>query len=328
MQTGVVDGAENNPPTYVTQNHHTVTKFYNHTGHLIIPEIFVFSKTKWNKLSAEDQTLIKKLSREAQMEQRKLWDIKVADSFAKMKTDGVTIVTDVDYDAFFKATQPVRDKYGKDYAVYIGDYLLCKCFKILAENSSLKDISVDSNSMTKIVIGEIDQLGSRFDKNIDVKTYLKRISSKTAELFSLSLYTGASSSGCSERLSRQLWHIGHNIGMAFQIIDDILDYAGDEKTLGKSPGSDLKQGNLTLPVIYALSLKDQRFLSLIGKQFYTEEDIGEIIDYVKTSGSLEASIKLAEKYSSKAVNLISKLPDNENREMLREITKKLLYRKY
>ena len=119
MQTGVVDGAENNPPTYVTQNHHTVTKFYNHTGHLIIPEIFVFSKTKWNKLSAEDQTLIKKLSREAQMEQRKLWDIKVADSVAKMKTDGVTIVTDVDHDAFFKATQPVRDKYGKEYAALI-----------------------------------------------------------------------------------------------------------------------------------------------------------------------------------------------------------------
>jgi len=116
MQTGVVDGAENNPPTYVTQNHFTVTKFNNHTGHLIIPEIFVYSKTKWNKLSADDQALIKKLSKEAQMEQRKLWDLKVEDSVAKMKAAGVTIVSDVDYDAFFKATQPVRDKYGKDYA--------------------------------------------------------------------------------------------------------------------------------------------------------------------------------------------------------------------
>lgn len=241
-----------------------------------------------------------------------------------------TLVHDdvVDDSKLRRGQETVQSKYGKDYAVYIGDYLLCKCFKILAENSSLKDISVDSNSMTKIVIGEIDQLGSRFDKTIDVKTYLKRISSKTAELFSLSLYTGASASGCSERLSRQLWHIGHNIGMAFQIIDDILDYTGDEKTLGKSPGSDLKQGNLTLPVIYALSLKDQRFLELLGKKFYTEEDIGEIVGYVKASGSLEASIKLAEKYSAKAISLIGKLPDNENRDMLREITKNLLYRKY
>ncbi len=119
MQTGVVDGAENNEPTYVTQNHHTVAKFYNHTGHLILPEIFVYSKTKWEKLSKDDQALIKKLAREAQMEQRTLWDKRVADSRAQMKKDGVTVVTDVDKDAFFKLTQPVRDKYGKDYAALI-----------------------------------------------------------------------------------------------------------------------------------------------------------------------------------------------------------------
>lgn len=119
MQTGVVDGAENNEPTYVTQNHHTVAKFYNHTGHLILPEIFVYSKVKWEKLSKDDQALIKKLAREAQLEQRALWDKRVADSRAQMKKDGVTVVTDVDKDAFFKLTQPVRDKYGKDYAALI-----------------------------------------------------------------------------------------------------------------------------------------------------------------------------------------------------------------
>lgn len=116
MQTGVVDGAENNEPTYVTQNHFTVAKFYNRTAHLIIPEVLVFSKAKFNKLSAEDQALVRKLAREAQLEQRKLWDEKVADSLAKMKAAGVTIVEDVDQPAFFKATQPVRDKYGAAYA--------------------------------------------------------------------------------------------------------------------------------------------------------------------------------------------------------------------
>ena len=119
MQTGVVDGAENNEPTYVTQNHYTVAKFYNRTAHLIIPEVLVFSKAKFNKLSAEDQALVRKLAREAQLEQRKLWDEKVADSLAKMKAAGVTIVEDVDQPAFFKATQPVRDKYGSAYAELI-----------------------------------------------------------------------------------------------------------------------------------------------------------------------------------------------------------------
>jgi len=115
MQTGVVDGAENNVPSYVTGNHFTVAKVYSLTGHLIIPEIFVFSKAKWAKLSAEDQTLIKKLAREAQMEQRQLWDKRVTMDTARMKASGVTIVADVDKDAFFKATQPVRDKYASAY---------------------------------------------------------------------------------------------------------------------------------------------------------------------------------------------------------------------
>lgn len=116
LQTGVVDGAENNPPTYVTQNHYTVAKFYNLSGHLIIPEIFVYSKAKWNKLSPEDQALIKKFAKEATTEQRALWDKRVASDLEKAKAGGVTIISDVDKDAFFKATQPVRDKYGAAYA--------------------------------------------------------------------------------------------------------------------------------------------------------------------------------------------------------------------
>lgn len=116
LQTGVVDGAENNVPSYVSANHFSVNKFYSLTGHLIIPEIFVYSKTKWAKLSPEDQALIKKLAKETQMEQRRLWDKRVAMDSARLKAAGVTLVSDVDKQAFFKATQPVRDKYGAAYA--------------------------------------------------------------------------------------------------------------------------------------------------------------------------------------------------------------------
>jgi tripartite ATP-independent transporter DctP family solute receptor len=118
MQTGVVDGAENNPPTYLTQNHHQITKYYNLTGHLIIPEIFVFSKRSWEGLSKEDQALIRKLSAEAQIEQRQLWDAMVKDSTEKLKAAGVQFV-EVDKKAFYDATKPVRDKYGAKYAALI-----------------------------------------------------------------------------------------------------------------------------------------------------------------------------------------------------------------
>ena len=118
LQTGVVDGAENNPPTLLAQNHYTVSKVYSLTGHLIIPEIFVFSKKSWEGLSKEDQALVKKLSTEAQFEQRKLWDAYVGEAETKLKAAGVQFVPS-DKPAFYKATQPIRDKYGVKYAALI-----------------------------------------------------------------------------------------------------------------------------------------------------------------------------------------------------------------
>jgi tripartite ATP-independent transporter DctP family solute receptor len=118
MQTGVVDGAENNEPTVLAQNHYQVAKVYSLTGHLIIPEIFVFSKRTWETLSKEDQALVKKLSREAQLEQRKLWDEKTAKATEELKAKGVQFVK-ADKPAFYKATQPVRDKYGSKYAALL-----------------------------------------------------------------------------------------------------------------------------------------------------------------------------------------------------------------
>lgn len=118
MQTGVVDGAENNPPTYLTQNHYQITKFYNLTGHLIIPEIFVFSRRSWDQLSKDDQALVMKLSREAQMEQRGLWDAMVKDSTEKLKAAGIQFV-EVDKKAFYEATRPIREKYGSKHAALI-----------------------------------------------------------------------------------------------------------------------------------------------------------------------------------------------------------------
>jgi tripartite ATP-independent transporter DctP family solute receptor len=120
LQTGVVDGAENNEPTLLAQNHYQTAKgkVYSLTGHLIIPEIFVFSKVSWDKLAKGDQDLIRKLSREAQMEQRKLWDAMVADATKKLQASGVKFVK-ADKQAFYKATQPVRDKYGAKYAALL-----------------------------------------------------------------------------------------------------------------------------------------------------------------------------------------------------------------
>jgi tripartite ATP-independent transporter DctP family solute receptor len=120
LQTGVVDGAENNEPTLLAQNHYQTPKgkVYSLTGHLIIPEIFVYSRISWDKLSKADQTLIRKVSREAQLEQRKLWDHMVGEATTKLKAAGIKFV-EADKQAFYKATQPVRDKYGSKHAALL-----------------------------------------------------------------------------------------------------------------------------------------------------------------------------------------------------------------
>lgn len=116
IQTGVVDGAENNPPSLYTANHFKAgAKYYAQTNHLIIPELLVMSEVAWKKLPPADQALVKRLGREAQMEQRKLWDAAVADYTTKLKAEGVEFIT-IDTKPFFEATAPVRAKYGAQFS--------------------------------------------------------------------------------------------------------------------------------------------------------------------------------------------------------------------
>lgn len=236
---------------------------------------------------------------------------------------------DIVDDSKLRRGQPtIQSKYGKDYAVYIGDFLFCVCFKILASMSSLQNIKIDSNSMSRICLGEIDQLSSRFDTELSIKSYLSRISGKTAELFSLSLYIGAAESGCSDSLSKQFWKIGHNIGMAFQIIDDTLDYIGTDESIKKSAANDIKQGIFTLPLIYAALKNKKDFEPYFKRDFFSTEDINHIIMLVNKHNGVGKAIDLADKYTKKAFKLINTLPENPYKKVLKELSEKLLVRKY
>ncbi|HZS81597.1 MAG TPA: TRAP transporter substrate-binding protein [Stellaceae bacterium] len=116
LQTGVIDGAENNPPSFYFDNHYQVAKYYTLTEHLIVPEMLVFSKKTWTTLSKADQDLLVKFSREAQLEERALWNKKEEDAMAKMKAAGIQIIPIADKKPFQDAVKPVWDKYGTKYA--------------------------------------------------------------------------------------------------------------------------------------------------------------------------------------------------------------------
>jgi tripartite ATP-independent transporter DctP family solute receptor len=121
LQTGVVDGAENNPPSFVFDNHYQVAKFYTIDEHLIVPEMVVFSKKSWDAMSKEDQELLVKFGKEAQLEERKLWEIYEQQAMDKAKAAGIQIVqiSDADKKAFQDAVKPVWDKYGPKYAATV-----------------------------------------------------------------------------------------------------------------------------------------------------------------------------------------------------------------
>jgi tripartite ATP-independent transporter DctP family solute receptor len=121
LQTGVVDGAENNPPSFVFDNHYQVAKFYTIDEHLIVPEMVVFSKKSWDAMSKDDQELLVKFGKEAQLEERKLWEIYEQQAMDKAKAAGIQIVqiSDADKKAFQDAVKPVWDKYGPKYAATV-----------------------------------------------------------------------------------------------------------------------------------------------------------------------------------------------------------------
>jgi tripartite ATP-independent transporter DctP family solute receptor len=116
LQTGVVDGAENNPPSFVFDNHYQVAKFYSLSQHLIVPEMLVYSKRGWEQLSSDDQALMRKLAREAQADARVLWDKKEADAFERMKAANIEVDPIDDKKPFQDAVKPVWDKYGAKFA--------------------------------------------------------------------------------------------------------------------------------------------------------------------------------------------------------------------
>jgi tripartite ATP-independent transporter DctP family solute receptor len=115
LQTGVIDGAENNPPSFVFDNHYQVAKYYTLTQHLIVPEMLVFSRAGWDQLSGDDQGLIKKFSRETQLDARELWNKTEAEAMQRMKTAGIEIIPVADKKPFQDAVKPVWDKYGTKF---------------------------------------------------------------------------------------------------------------------------------------------------------------------------------------------------------------------
>ena len=224
----------------------------------------------------------------------------------------------------------IRATFGNNVAVYAGDYLFVTCFKLMADYaSSMNSLQVNSRSMEKILSGELGQMDDHYNLNVTVNEYLENISGKTAELFALSCSVGAFESGTSKQFAKQAYDIGQEIGLAFQMIDDILDYTQNSQSIGKPVLEDVRQGIYSLPLIYALQEKRTELLPLLTKKDQmTTEDTLQVYEIVHQCQGVEKAQKLAEKYTAQALKNIQKLPNNpqKTKETLLVITEKILNR--
>ncbi|MGJ0782283.1 polyprenyl synthetase family protein [Lacticaseibacillus rhamnosus] len=223
----------------------------------------------------------------------------------------------------------IQKQFGPDTAVYAGDYLFVVCFKLLAHYaSSLRSIQQDSGSMEKILKGELDQMATRYQTQITINDYLKQVSGKTGQLFALSCFIGAYESGGTTNFAKTAEKIGMNIGIAFQLLDDILDYTSDGETLGKPVYEDVRSGVYSAPLILAMQRDRQAFLPLLAKKEHiSDTEMIQLRDLVIKYEGVKQAYTMAQRRTDLATAGLQKLPAGAARDDLIRLTGSLLNRK-
>lgn len=239
---------------------------------------------------------------------------------------------DVVDDAALRRGKPtIKHTYGNKTAVYSGDYILARALEIITTIDQPAIHQVLSKTLVKVVEGEIKQIADKYNFEQSLRQYLQRIKRKTALLIAMSCKLGALSSGASKNHVRLLYQYGYNVGMSFQIIDDILDFTASAKELGKPTGSDLIQGNITLPVLYALENEDfaNKVKQIIRPDHFVDEGtMHDLIQDIVNTGAIEKSYRLSNQYLHKAIRSVNKLPDIKAKKSLQIIADIIGKRRY
>jgi heptaprenyl diphosphate synthase len=232
---------------------------------------------------------------------------------------------DVIDDAALRRGKPtVKSKWDNKIAMYTGDYIYAKALMLVTELKNPDIHRILAKALVQMSIGEMEQIRDFYNTDQSVRNYLLRIRRKTALLIAISCQLGAMAAGVSKEHSLLLYQYGYNVGMAFQIRDDLLDLCGTEKAIGKPPGSDMRQGNITLPVIYTLqhSANKEKLLAeidTIRHQADGDKDTSKAIEYIVNGPGIKMAEALADQFINKALDALDQLPEMKTRTQLKEI---------
>ncbi|QHG15520.1 MULTISPECIES: solanesyl diphosphate synthase [unclassified Nostoc] len=221
----------------------------------------------------------------------------------------------------------VHSLFGNRIAILAGDFLFAQSSWYLANLDNLEVVKLLSEVIMDLATGEIQQGLNRFDAGISIETYLQKSYYKTASLIANSSKAAGLLSEVSRETVEHLYNYGRHFGIAFQIVDDILDFTSTTDTLGKPVGSDLKSGNLTAPVLFALAEKSSLEV-LIDREFAQDGDLEQALALIQDSQGINQARELAAHHAKLAIEHLAVLPPSESHQALINIAEYTLSRLY
>ena len=223
-----------------------------------------------------------------------------------------------------RGKKTLNKKWGNHSSVLVGDYLLSRCFEMMVEDGNIEVLKLLSSTSSKIAQGEVLQLQHKGEVDMLEDTYLKIISSKTAELFAAATKVGAILSETIDKKKEALEFYGRNLGLTFQIADDTLDYNSETKLFGKKIGQDFFEGKITLPIILLFQkanlMEKKNLKKVFSKKVRNENDFSNILFLIKKYNIIKSCYQKARHYINLASNSLSVFEDCEEKIILGNLT--------
>jgi octaprenyl-diphosphate synthase len=222
--------------------------------------------------------------------------------------------------------------WGNKPSVLVGDYLFSRAFQLMVETGNLTVLNILSNASAIIAEGEVMQLGRSSNLAVTEAHYMKVVSAKTAALFSAAAEGGAELSSLGVEFVAAMKAYGENLGIAFQLVDDALDYSGRQALMGKSVGDDFREAKMTLPIILAVARADETarvfWKRVIETGNQTEADLHHAISLVEQTGSIQETMRRARSYADAAKAALASLPASDIHNALADIADFCVERAY
>jgi octaprenyl-diphosphate synthase len=239
---------------------------------------------------------------------------------------GATLLHDdvVDKSILRRGLHTANMIWGNKESILVGDFLFSRAFELMVETDSIKVLRILSNASAVIAEGEVLQLVTQKNTDTTFEMYLEVIKAKTAALFAAATQAGAVIAGCGEAEEKAFYDYGLNLGIAYQLVDDALDYSGSEQALGKSVGDDFAEGKMTLPILYAMGAtrnEDEKAFweRAITKGDQTPEDLQRALSLMERDDIIDRTLDCARGFADQAVSSLTNLPDNEYTQTLSDL---------